>query len=181
VKLTVAGVGVEREASERLAEELGVNDRCEFLGMVDHARLDEIYADAGVFVFPSLRETGGAVVLEAMSHGLPCVVAGWGGPAQYTGSAGIRLGVNSPEELEDELVKELESLLRNPERGRELGRLARERIVERYLWDQKAARLHQMVLERLASSAWRHGQDDSRCQRPTDVPSSADSWANANV
>lgn len=151
VRLTVVGAGVERNTLAQMAEGLGISGRCQFLGMVEHRRLDEIYGEAGVFVFPSLRETGGAVVLEAMSHGLPCIVADWGGPVEYVGDAGIRLAVGSQLELEDGLLRALESLLEDPARGRELGRVARERIVEEYVWARKAERLAEMALERIAS------------------------------
>lgn len=152
VSLTIAGDGVEREASEALAEQLGVADRCRFLGRIDHEQLRHIYASAGVFVFPSLRETGGAVVLEAMSHGLPCVIADWGGPALYTGNTGLRLAVESPTTLEDDLVETLTRLLGSPEGARKLGELARDRLTDEYVWARKGELLHAMILDQICST-----------------------------
>jgi glycosyltransferase involved in cell wall biosynthesis len=151
VKLTIAGDGPQRPELEDLAGELGVRHRCRFLGQVPHAQLDAAYLEAGVFVFPSVRETGGAVVLEAMSHGLPCVVAGWGGPAAYTGQAGIHLRVDSPAVLQEDLVRTLSGLLENPEAGRTLGRKAKQVIRGEYVWDSKADRLHAAIVERMAA------------------------------
>lgn len=50
-----------------------------FTGQADHDTLARIYASADVFFFPSVTETFGNVVLEAMASGLPCVIAGQGG------------------------------------------------------------------------------------------------------
>nr|WP_294940750.1 glycosyltransferase family 1 protein [uncultured Mucilaginibacter sp.] len=60
-----------------------------FTGKVNHAQLAVLYASADVFLFPSVSETYGNVVLEAMASGLPCVIAGGGGSADF-----IEHGVN---------------------------------------------------------------------------------------
>ena len=50
-----------------------------FTGRVDHQYLAVLYASADVFLFPSVSETYGNVVVEAMASGLPCVIADGGG------------------------------------------------------------------------------------------------------
>lgn len=54
-----------------------------FTGKVGHSQLAVLYASADVFVFPSVSEAYGNVVLEAMASGLPCVVADGGGSADF--------------------------------------------------------------------------------------------------
>jgi glycosyltransferase involved in cell wall biosynthesis len=49
------------------------------LGKVDHDTLAALYASADVFLFPSVSETYGNVVVEAMASGCPCVIAKGGG------------------------------------------------------------------------------------------------------
>lgn len=61
-----------------------------FLGKVEHGQLAILYASSDVFVFTSVSETYGNVVVEAMASGLPCVIADGGGSADliihgYTG------------------------------------------------------------------------------------------------
>ena len=49
-------------------------------GVLSGIRLAEAYANMDAFVFPSLTDTFGNVVLEAMASGVPVVVSGSGGP-----------------------------------------------------------------------------------------------------
>lgn len=50
-----------------------------FMGHLDHEVLSKLYASADIFLFPSVSETYGNVVIEAMASGLPCVVGDGGG------------------------------------------------------------------------------------------------------
>lgn len=142
VHLTIVGDGPERPSLERLADALGVRSRVDFVGWVAQRATYGYYQKAGLFVFPSVRESGGAVVLDAMASGLPVVVARWGGPAHFIGrDAGIGLPVDSPEVLEDGIVNAVLGFLGDPASGRELGRRAQERVAAEFLWPKKAEHL----------------------------------------
>lgn len=149
VHLTLVGDGPQRPELEALATDLGVAGRCLFAGSRPHAELAKYYSDAGVFVFPSVRESGGMVVLEAMSHALPCLVARWGGPPIYTRGIGIQLSVDSPQSLQDDLVAAVSRLLANPDEGRRVGAASRQAIRGQYIWRQKAELLLDAIRERL--------------------------------
>lgn len=60
-----------------------------FFGHVEHQELATIYASSDIFFFPSITETYGNVVVEAMASGLPCVIANGGGSKSF-----IRQGEN---------------------------------------------------------------------------------------
>ena len=69
----IAGDGVAEDAlSEKMPGAF-------MLGKVDHDTLAALYASADVFLFPSVSETYGNVVVEAMASGCPCVIAKGGG------------------------------------------------------------------------------------------------------
>lgn len=70
VRLIIVGDGPERVALESLAEE--IYPRAEFVGARHGAELKAYFAEADLFVLPG---TGGLAVQEAMSHGLPVIVA----------------------------------------------------------------------------------------------------------
>lgn len=74
--------------SEAAARQLDGNN-VELLGHISKARMAEEYANADVFVLPSLAEGSAGVVLEAMSAGLPVVATRNAGVDFEDGEAGI--------------------------------------------------------------------------------------------
>lgn len=150
VRLTIVGDGPMRGEWEALSNRLGLGQRVRFVGQIKQSETSAFLAKAGVFVFPSVRDSGGLAVLEAMSYGLPVIVAQWGGPWQYVGDEyGIGVPVGSPEEMEDGLVGSIERLLGDREYGRSLGRKARDRMQNEFLWESKARVFVQIVRETL--------------------------------
>ena len=73
VHLLLVGGGPYQRRAEQLARELGVVARVHFAGYLPRSRVFSCAAAAYLFLFPSLTDTQGIVVLEAMSQGLPCV------------------------------------------------------------------------------------------------------------
>jgi 1,2-diacylglycerol 3-alpha-glucosyltransferase len=71
--LLVAGEGPHRAHLERHAHRLGIGARTHFAGLVPHETVASVYQAADLFVFPSVIESQGLVVLEALSSGLPVV------------------------------------------------------------------------------------------------------------
>jgi glycosyltransferase involved in cell wall biosynthesis len=69
VELMLAGEGSIRMQLEQTP--LPENVRLVFLGNVDYHELPKIYAQAGIFVLPSLADSWGVVVNEALAAGLP--------------------------------------------------------------------------------------------------------------
>lgn len=73
VKLALVGDGPAREWLELRADELGVAHRVRFAGAFDRSQLPDAYASADAFVFPSLSETQGLVLAEALAAGCPVI------------------------------------------------------------------------------------------------------------
>lgn len=60
----------------------GIGDRVKIVGFVPREEVNRYYAAADLFVFPSMTETQGLVVLEAMNYGLPAIAVGGGGASE---------------------------------------------------------------------------------------------------
>lgn len=74
ILLAIIGDGPHRPQVEKLAAELGIQERILFTGYIsDKTELASWYKAASAFVFSSLTETQGLVILEAMSAGTPVV------------------------------------------------------------------------------------------------------------
>ncbi len=91
----------ERARLQRLAGDLGVAGRVRFAGRVDHRALPPYYRAADVLVLPSLYESFGLVVLEALACGTPVVATPVGAVEQVVrpGLTGEIAADPSPGEL----------------------------------------------------------------------------------
>jgi glycosyltransferase involved in cell wall biosynthesis len=98
VRLAIAGDGPEREALEQRALARGVAPRVHFLGSVDRDALPDLYASADAFVFPSVTETQGLVLVEALAAGAYVIAAEAPQIGDVLGDAG-RMVSPSPEDF----------------------------------------------------------------------------------
>ncbi|MBI4551786.1 MAG: glycosyltransferase [Candidatus Latescibacteria bacterium] len=100
-----------------------------FTGYLDGEDLATVYASSDVFVFPSLIETFGNVVLEAQASGLPVVVADRGGAPENVlpGQTGLVADGRDPEAF----ARAIQTILTDPDARRRMGEAARRYIETR--------------------------------------------------
>jgi len=72
-RLALVGDGPARAALQAQAAELGVAARVRFVGELPREQLPDVYASAEAFAFPSLSETQGLVLAEALAAGAPVI------------------------------------------------------------------------------------------------------------
>ena len=75
LRLAVVGEGPHRGVLQERARRLGVESRVRFVGELARERLPDVYASVDAFVFPSITDTQGLVLAEALAAGLPVVAA----------------------------------------------------------------------------------------------------------
>jgi glycosyltransferase involved in cell wall biosynthesis len=80
-RLLLAGAGDLQGELESLASEMG--EAVRFLGFCEPERLAQLYAEADVFVLPSLEDTFGVVAAEAMASRLPLIVSPYAGISSH--------------------------------------------------------------------------------------------------
>lgn len=85
VILKIVGNGHFHSYLKSLVLRLGLSDRVIFIPYVPQKELFKIYQTSHLFLFPSFHDSGGFVVLEAMSFGLPVICINQGGPADIVG------------------------------------------------------------------------------------------------
>ena len=154
-RLEILGDGDTRQALEEQSRRLGLADRVEFAGWVSADEGARRLRSSDVFVLPSLRESGGVVLLEAMAVGLPVVASRWGGPGVHVNDAtGIRVAPDSREGFVAGLADAMVRLAESPELRESMGLAAIRRVESgTYDWDRKIDRFLEIYAETIARRA----------------------------
>ncbi len=113
VCLDIVGRGPQREICEALVQRLGLEHRVRFLDW--YASQDEFFKTLGDYrgiVLPSLEDSNGIVIQEAMAVGLPPVCLDWGGPALLIdhGVSGFLIAPTSIEHITTDIAQSLDRL-----------------------------------------------------------------------
>jgi glycosyltransferase involved in cell wall biosynthesis len=120
-------------------------DRLRVLGFRDDP--DRLLAAADVFVMPSRHEGLSFAVLEAMGHGLACVVSDGPGNPEAVGDAGVVVPAGSVEAWHEALA----GLAADGERRERLGAAARARVAERFSADAMVVAMGALYAELLST------------------------------
>jgi glycosyltransferase involved in cell wall biosynthesis len=148
-KLVIAGAEADPVYTANLhalRDRLAIRDHIEFTGRVTNEQLGALYRGAQLFVFPSLEETLGMPLLEAMGYGLPIAAsAGDLSPQaqqcflpfrELAGDAAVYFDPYDPQAMADAMA----ALLKDPDRAADLGRRGAVRVRE-YSWTRTATEL----------------------------------------
>jgi glycosyltransferase involved in cell wall biosynthesis len=141
-ELVIVGDGPMRGPLDELVARHQLDACVRLLGRLEHRTLAETTGQSQAFVFPSLREFGGAVVLEAMAKALPVIVVDYGGPGELaTPGCGFMLQMARRDVLIPKLREAMERLVEDPDLCRAMGKAGRDRVQREFTWDAKAERL----------------------------------------
>ncbi|MFT3990844.1 MAG: glycosyltransferase family 4 protein [Luteolibacter sp.] len=142
VKLEIIGDGPQMPELRAIVEREQLGNSVEFAGWVAHEKVRGHLSKARVFAFPSVREFGGGVVLEAMALGLMPVVLDYGGPAELIpDGCGQVVPIGPREQVIESFRKVLGELAEKPGEVYETGLRAQRHVRENYTWDAKASQL----------------------------------------
>lgn len=149
-RLDVVGDGPLRAEWSALAERLGLAEAVSFHGSQPHASVARHMTACHVFCLPSVRESGGAVLLEAMASARPVIALDFGGPGEIVDAeVGALLPMTDPAQVTDDLAATLLDVFADPAGWRQRGRAGRQRVERLYSWPAKiaaAATLYDEVL-----------------------------------
>lgn len=140
VELTVVGEGPMRGDWEAQSLALGLQEVVHFLGALPLSAVATQMRECHVFCLPSLRESGGAVLLEAMACARPVIAIDFGGPAELVSDdVGVLIRPHSPAQVTADLAEQLRGVLRDPAAWAARGQRGRERVQQHYSWQAKVA------------------------------------------
>jgi glycosyltransferase involved in cell wall biosynthesis len=142
VRLDILGDGPQMLALQRQIARANTGEGVRLHGWVPHRDVPERLAACDVLAFPSVREFGGGVVLEAMALGLVPVVVDYAGPAELvTDATGYRVPIGPRAAVVRRFHEVLERLAMERSRVRPMGERASSRAHTLFAWPAKAAQV----------------------------------------
>jgi glycosyltransferase involved in cell wall biosynthesis len=145
VRLDILGNGPQLDQLKELVAREKIENGVDLPGWVEHAQVGRRLAESDVFAFPSIREFGGAVAMEAMAVGTVPIVVNYGGPAEIvTPATGYLIDMGSRAEIVERLRSVLRDIAERPEQLAAKSALGLRRATEQFTWDAKAKQVAQV-------------------------------------
>ncbi|MGN6513583.1 MAG: glycosyltransferase [Lysobacteraceae bacterium] len=158
-QLLVAGDGDLRASLEQMVADLGLSTRVRFLGIRNDVA--DLMAAADVYLLSSVGESFGLVVAESMACECVVVATDAVGVGEVLGDCGFLVPRQDPAAFAAAIVR---AASLPAEEARELGRRARQRVVEKYSFERAIADWRRLY-DRLLAGDHHH---DMRALRPAD-------------
>ena len=141
-RMVLVGDGPQRGRLEQLVRDLSLEERVVFRGWLPRSETLEIARDSRLLLFPSLRDSGGMAVIEAMAQGTPVLCLAAGGPASIVSpESGVVVPVHSEGQVVSDLAAALHQLLGDSPRLQRMGEAASRRAATEFAWDRRASRM----------------------------------------
>lgn len=143
ISCTFCGGGHQLHKFNKMAKNLGLADRVNFVGRVESVKLEKLYAEAEMVIVPSITpETFGLVGLEAMSFAKPVVAANVGGISMWLqhNENGLLFSSGNSEELAQAIIK----LHKEPELRENMGKKGQKILQEKFRPQQHLQKIIQL-------------------------------------
>jgi len=142
--ISVVGGG-EWARYQKKIQSLGLSSRVRYGGQVAHASMVDRYRSAYLFAAPTLHESFGLVLAEAMACGLPVVATRVTAIPEVVEEG--RTGLLVPVDDVPALAEALQTLLGDPERAAAMGKAGRARVEQRFAWGKVITQWEQLLEE----------------------------------
>lgn len=141
VEFTLLGKGPFEPVLRKLAASVGVENNIRWVSQMPQQELFALYQTMHCFLFPSLHDSSGNVVLEAQANGLPVICLDLGGPATLV-NAETAIVVTTRNQNEEGVVQGLADAIRQladdePHRVA-MSKAALEHVSEKMTWESRA-------------------------------------------
>lgn len=152
LRLTMVGDGPDTTKVRRLAARLGLRSNVEWTGKVPLSEVKTLLPQHDIFLFTSLRDTSGNVLLEAMAAGLPAVTLRHHGSAMIaTDETALRIQPATVTGTTQRLAEAMVQLAGDANLRRRMGEAAVHRINEVYDWPRKAEAMSAFYAEAMTA------------------------------
>lgn len=117
----------------------GISDRVTFHGWLEHRSALGILARSDLLTFPSIREFGGGVVLEAMALGVVPIVVDYGGPGELVCDAtGFKIPLGDRASIVEGFRTTLQRIIHEPTILEAMSKTGSQVVLRNFSWEAKA-------------------------------------------
>lgn len=151
INVVIAGSYVDEEYYNfiiSLVNDLSIKDNIQFLGYCDKAKLLDLYANCRVFVFPSVEESFGMPVVEAMASGCAVACSNFAAMPEVAGDGAVYFNPTDAQDMTQVIIR----LWRSAELRAEISAKALERA-KSFSWEKAAADFGDLV-KKVAGKNW---------------------------
>lgn len=146
-RFTIIGSGPEQARLHCLATILGIAAAIDWRPWLAQNELMHAYAQHDVLLFPSLHDSSGNTVLEALARGVPVVCLNLGGPAALVDDrCGIRVVADDEQSAIDGLANALLTLARQRKLRAQMAQAARQRARVEFSWLRQTEKMSRLYL-----------------------------------
>ncbi|MBO5213252.1 MAG: glycosyltransferase family 4 protein [Clostridia bacterium] len=146
--LDVFGDGDQKDILIEQVRSYGLENRVVFHGKISFEEMQQRYKDADIYVLPSLRETTGTAVFEALANKLPVVALNQNGVKHIVEQdAGILIDIESKEQILDDFASALKKLIEDRPLRLRLGQAGYTKLKEHYTWTKRAKQISEIYRE----------------------------------
>ncbi len=164
LRLTIVGDGPDADFLKATANHLSLGDSVHWHGRVAKDDIPRLLREHDGFVFTSVRDTSGNVLLEAMAAGLPAVTLRHHGAAEIaTDETALRIQPSGFRATATALGEAMLRLAQDSELRARLGNAGRQRILDVYVWDRKGEWMN-AIYHRIVPLARRKSEGLARYQ-----------------
>lgn len=140
--IDIVGDGPLMPEMRAFVQKHGLDDKVSLHGWVPNERVQDIICQCEILAFPSIREFGGGVVLEAMALGVVPVVVDYAGPGELvTPSTGLKIPIGPRATIVQGFRDVLSRLTEDRSDLPRLSQSGRDLVQKHFTWPAKALRI----------------------------------------
>lgn len=157
--IDIVGDGPMMEELQSFVKANNLSSAVTFHGWVPNEKVQDVLCQSDILSFPSIREFGGGVVLEAMALGVVPVVVDYAGPAELvTDETGFKIPMGTRADIVSGFRDVLAGLVTSRSEVHKRSDMARLRVQQEFIWPAKARQVvsHYAGIKDMSSTGGSH-------------------------